>query len=226
MSDEYSITDPRVLLAGGAIFTIASPSGDHYTYRVAHSRQIKVYYDTAEAAREDLAKFKGGQFNGKDSYSGKYVVKVGIRDFQDTEIKKDLQHVSVHAPLYVSVLTGPENMSDYSYAGILEGEKIRLTANTEFPVKGKFQGEWVNEADWNKALQMRKLHDANGEGPKLAKSLEVILWAFYLLNRGKTLPDGYRIYHMGQCCRCGRALTVPSSIESGLGPYCAGKVFG
>jgi len=30
--------------------------------------------------------------------------------------------------------------------------------------------------------------------------------------------------HEGRCGRCGRALTVPSSIDSGLGPECAEKV--
>lgn len=31
-------------------------------------------------------------------------------------------------------------------------------------------------------------------------------------------------YHVGRCGRCGRALTVPSSIESGFGPECITKV--
>jgi hypothetical protein len=30
--------------------------------------------------------------------------------------------------------------------------------------------------------------------------------------------------HEGRCGRCGRALTVPSSIDSGLGPECASKL--
>lgn len=30
-------------------------------------------------------------------------------------------------------------------------------------------------------------------------------------------------WHEGVCCRCGRALTVPASIASGIGPTCAGK---
>ncbi len=30
------------------------------------------------------------------------------------------------------------------------------------------------------------------------------------------------LWHQGSCGRCGRALTVPASIESGLGPVCAG----
>ena len=32
-----------------------------------------------------------------------------------------------------------------------------------------------------------------------------------------------KVYHEGRCGRCGRTLTVPSSIESGLGPVCAGR---
>lgn len=31
------------------------------------------------------------------------------------------------------------------------------------------------------------------------------------------------IYHHGRCCRCGRTLTVPESIQMGLGPECAQK---
>ena len=31
------------------------------------------------------------------------------------------------------------------------------------------------------------------------------------------------VWHEGVCGRCGRKLTVPESIETGLGPVCAGK---
>jgi hypothetical protein len=30
-------------------------------------------------------------------------------------------------------------------------------------------------------------------------------------------------HHCGFCCRCGRTLTDPASIESGIGPICAGR---
>lgn len=36
---------------------------------------------------------------------------------------------------------------------------------------------------------------------------------------------GIEIWHEGRCCRCGRKLTVPESIESGIGPECATKSF-
>ena len=36
-------------------------------------------------------------------------------------------------------------------------------------------------------------------------------------------PDGHTLLgDKGKCGRCGRKLTVPSSIESGLGPHCKG----
>lgn len=38
--------------------------------------------------------------------------------------------------------------------------------------------------------------------------------------KANTLPNFIEIWHEGKCGRCGRALTVPSSIESGLGPEC------
>jgi hypothetical protein len=31
-------------------------------------------------------------------------------------------------------------------------------------------------------------------------------------------------WHEGKCCRCGRKLTVPASIASGIGPECATKI--
>jgi hypothetical protein len=45
------------------------------------------------------------------------------------------------------------------------------------------------------------------------------LWA----HRNDTdLLERVEIHHEGKCCRCGRKLTVPSSITAGAGPECAG----
>ena len=35
---------------------------------------------------------------------------------------------------------------------------------------------------------------------------------------------GWHLHHEGRCMRCGAPLTVPASVERGLGPECAGKV--
>jgi hypothetical protein len=48
------------------------------------------------------------------------------------------------------------------------------------------------------------------------------IWSY--ISQGKEFPsDRVEIYHEGSCGRCGRKLTVPSSIKSGIGPVCAGK---
>jgi hypothetical protein len=38
------------------------------------------------------------------------------------------------------------------------------------------------------------------------------------------LPDNLQVWHEGKCGRCGRKLTVPESVERGLGPECAGLI--
>jgi len=44
----------------------------------------------------------------------------------------------------------------------------------------------------------------------------------YMLNKLKidNLPDFLEVWHEGYCGKCGRRLTVPSSILNGLGPEC------
>lgn len=37
------------------------------------------------------------------------------------------------------------------------------------------------------------------------------------------LPSTLEFWHEGRCARCGRVLTDPSSVETGLGPICASK---
>lgn len=58
-----------------------------------------------------------------------------------------------------------------------------------------------------------------------AQSVKVFLWFWNALSRNE-LPDCIKVYHEGRCGRCGRRLTVPESIENGLGPVCLGLMEG
>lgn|SRR5262245_58398548 len=55
-----------------------------------------------------------------------------------------------------------------------------------------------------------------------SKPVKVIQWAVKCIFDGK-LPEGYKIHHIGRCGKCGRPLTTPESVESGIGPICAGR---
>ncbi|HMF88290.1 MAG TPA: DUF6011 domain-containing protein [Gemmatimonadaceae bacterium] len=48
-------------------------------------------------------------------------------------------------------------------------------------------------------------------------------WAFEQFSRG-IMPDSLEVWHEGRCGRCARKLTVPSSIASGFGPECEGRM--
>lgn len=52
-----------------------------------------------------------------------------------------------------------------------------------------------------------------------APAVQAFEWVWHKLVNGK-IPDQLEVWHEGRCGRCGRKLTVPSSIASGFGPEC------
>lgn len=95
---------------------------------------------------------------------------------------------------FVGLLSGPDNTSDYRYLGILDP----LTGYVRLT-----RGSKVTHA---------------------APSVKAIQWALPKLWQRVPMPPSFRIHHEGHCGRCGRALTVPTSIETGFGPECADKL--
>lgn len=94
---------------------------------------------------------------------------------------------------FVSLLTGSDNESDYSYIGLVQGHTFRTTA------KSKLGADSAPVAGF--AWAMRGL----------------------LLCAVPQIPRELQVWHEGRCGRCNRALTVPESIALGLGPECAGR---
>lgn len=95
---------------------------------------------------------------------------------------------------FVSQLVGPE---DYKYIGYLR--RVEIT------------GEWVFFPD-------KKINSF--EAPRLTRGFTEF-WK--LLEQGCRIHPRIEFWHEGQCCRCGRKLTVPESIANGVGPECEGK---
>ena len=89
------------------------------------------------------------------------------------------------SPHFVSVLTGPENTTHYSYIGILAG--------------GRF-------------IQTRKSRLSAGD-------IRVQAFAWLWRNADR-LPEFVEVRHHNRCGKCARVLTVPESIDIGLGPIC------
>jgi len=96
---------------------------------------------------------------------------------------------------FVSVLTGSNNDGDYSYLGCI----------WEDPQGGA----------------PRYYHGRNSRIGRDAMSAKAFEWIARRLFGTGYLPSGIEVWHEGRCGRCGRALTVPESIATGLGPVCA-----
>lgn len=97
---------------------------------------------------------------------------------------------------FVSLLVGPSNETDYRYLGLLpDNDTTRL--------RGVGRGKSCAGPDAPSAKAFQYLLD--------------FIW-------GKTKGEGLEVWHEGRCGRCGRKLTVPESIESGIGPECATKM--
>lgn len=102
-----------------------------------------------------------------------------------------------HAPAwFVSVLTGPDNDDDdsYAYLGRLDAETGHVSLT-----------------------RASRLTDD-------ATAVRVVRWAIRLIWINTELPVGYAVTHCGYCGRCGRLLTTPKSVESGFGPECTRRM--
>lgn len=95
---------------------------------------------------------------------------------------------------FVKVLTGPDNESNYTYLGKLSP----LSGAVVLTGKSKFTADSFP-----------------------VRLLERTLSRVWADDHAAYEAHGYKTHHEGACGRCGRKLTVPASVESGIGPECA-----
>jgi hypothetical protein len=93
---------------------------------------------------------------------------------------------------FVKVMTGTDNESSYSFVGTV----------------------FVN----NNGVKFYK-HSHKSRITTEAQSVKVINWFVDKIEK-KNIPAVIEFYHEGRCGRCGRKLTVPESIQNGIGPEC------
>jgi hypothetical protein len=64
---------------------------------------------------------------------------------------------------------------------------------------------------------------AGAKGMPSVPSFKALSWTLAQLCAHARIPEQLSIFHEGRCCACGRKLTTPESILSGIGPECAKK---
>jgi len=95
-------------------------------------------------------------------------------------------------PVFVRYLYGPDNTSNYRYMGAIF-EKKTEGDHPFVPKKSMREHNVVTYFQW--------------------------MWT-HLHTTDSKIMNHIEIWHEGRCCRCGRKLTVPESIERGIGPVC------
>ena len=113
----------------------------------------------------------------------------------NTPEDRDTGKPATDGTLMVSVLTNPDNVRGYAWLGRVSRDIF-----------------WVG-----------RKNPKPGEIRKDAPSAVAFDWTWKKLLQGE-LPESLEIWHEGRCGRCGRKLTVPSSVARGFGPECAEKV--
>jgi hypothetical protein len=119
--------------------------------------------------------------------------KTGKRYTYKMEGKKDDEGNFSGDLWFVKLLTGPDNEGDFTRIGVV----VLDDGKYSYRKKG-------------------------GYGTAPTKGL---LWFFKCINQGQwpRFSEQAEFWHEARCGRCGRKLTVPESVESGLGPICAGR---
>ena len=122
-------------------------------------------------------------------------LKTGVRlTYKVTAKKEDVKAGATDVTYFVNLLRGPDNTKDFAYLGVL-----RKPGNFFITSASRITRH-----------------------PTSYKSL---VWFLDVLRHrregvlGKTLE----FWHSGRCGCCGRLLTVPSSVASGIGPVCDGR---
>ena len=109
--------------------------------------------------------------------------------------KKDMEGGKTDfSVVFISLLDGPDNNTDYTYIGQLFPGRTGLVYH----------------------------HGKKSRVTTAAPSVQLMSWFFNQLASNGSKLDQVEFWHEGKCARCGRKLTVPESIDCGFGPECAG----
>ncbi len=145
-----------------------------------NSEQIKSFITAGNATFTLKSLASGGHYTYRLTTAGKASSPNGL----------------ISGKFFVSVLSGPDNTRDYTYAGML-----------------------VRKANGTLVAYQTKGSKVGSDAP----SWRGFLWLVHMLDANRDISEQAEVHHMNRCGRCGRELTHPESIKSGLGPECIKK---
>lgn len=174
-----------LLLAGDCRITVVSPrTGTRYTYRISAPR---------DDARGDARKAGRARVCGKCDGTG--TTRWGKCFRCDGTGQTKARGAGTDDGLrFVSVLTGSDNVADYSYTGLVRGVGGPRPVYTHGGPKARV-----------------------GADTPSARGID---WLLRRVLGGESVAGQCEVWHQSTCARCGRDLTDPASITRRVGPEC------
>lgn len=97
---------------------------------------------------------------------------------------------------FVKMLAGPNNEEDYVYVGKLNDHTGQVNATAKSTIR------------------------SDSAAYKLLNRTLARIWCD---DHNAYEQHGFQVHHEGKCGRCGRKLTTPESVKTGIGPVCSGR---
>lgn len=205
--DEFARCDAFITARVAAVKELESDDLDA-VQDAQQTRRVAAIYGKQDAAAHDHADLRGQLTDHvslvKFISAGNAILTVKSRKsderltFKFSRPKDDNVSFSGRPkPIFVALLSGPNNDSDYQFLGTIFPEASNFT----YKVSAKSRVSYT------------------------APSQEFVRWFVKQLNMSpENIFARAEIWHEGRCGRCGRRLTVPESVASGFGPECINHV--
>jgi len=198
-----------------AKYYAARPSRDTSRYQSLHGCSAHLQAPQPRTALQLTPEVLNGQLAGRERIlefvrAGNAAVTVvsrstGTRFTYQFQRPKDWTPTSERpvAPTFCKVMTGPDNNEDFTFVGTM----------------------WPEDGRWPDGAQVYR-HSAKSRISVQAPSVKALVWFLRTALAPKNDAELAKceVWHEGRCGRCGRKLTVPSSVASGYGPECEGRM--
>lgn len=139
----------------------------------------------------------GGKATFTIENSASFAEKNNLKPHYTYKVVKKAANNNYPETWFVSLMTGSDNETSFSYLGILDAKQGNL-------------------------IITKKSHLT--EDSLVVKILKRTLQKLWADQAQDITAAGFEVHHCGKCGRCGRKLTVPESVLTGFGPECGGRI--
>jgi hypothetical protein len=139
-----------------------------------------------------------------------------------TITKKDRNDSALAGRRALEVLIGSNNSTDYLRFGFVGESSDDPARPSRVVVSSSFLAGEPKRRGIARKIEIGRLAP-RAEGETDHERFAAMLADFATGPRSRLVELGYQIDESRVCRRCGRALTTPESIDSGIGPVCDGK---